>query len=180
MAVKPQIIAYSSKMKTKCGEIDTRNASYCGADQNIYYASDLMSTFPERFTQGQTFLIETVLAHEFGHSVQGRAGILLSVEGYKRASPDLPRAEYSRRLELQADCFAGEFVGSVRDAFGLTGADITRLAQAFAVNGDEKSPQPPPFGAHGLGMNRQQWFTNGAQNPQLSVCNIYLANSEVQ
>ena len=57
---------------------------------------------------------DVVMAHEYAHLVQGRAGIAISAYALAQRSGDKgTEFAYVRRLETQADCFSGMFLRSV-------------------------------------------------------------------
>src|SRR4051812_3302072 len=93
-----RIITLTGDTVTTCGRarVDLAgNASYCPVEDKIVYDdTQLMPTLATRFGP---FAAVVVLAHEWGHVVQTRAGISLP----------------SVYTELQADCFAGAWVNHV-------------------------------------------------------------------
>ena len=84
------------------------NAFYCSADQQIYFSNLLRR--PCRSSRDDKWAADVVMAHEFGHALQGRTGILVSSArpGPERRRQVGPSCIRSRRLETQADCFSGD------------------------------------------------------------------------
>ena len=76
-APRPPVTVYTEPITTGCGSLDDVNAVYCAADQHIYYAKPLYKIFPAD-QQKAPFVVEAVLAHEFGHTIQARSGILIA------------------------------------------------------------------------------------------------------
>ena len=100
------------ELTTKCGRTGV-NAFYCTADQQVYYSNLLPQALPGE-VRNNKWTADIVMAHEFGHAVQGRTGILVSGHALGQESGDEGTAlRYMRRLETQADCFSGMFVRSV-------------------------------------------------------------------
>lgn len=172
---RPPATVYNQPIQTACGKLDSVNATYCGADQRIYYAKPLPKIFPQNL-QDSRFLMEMILGHEFGHAIQARTGILISSNALEqRESTESKANVWSRRIELQADCLAGMWVQSVAPSSGLSGNDLTVLTQvAGALGDDELSGKPNIDSGHGLGQTRQRWFSTGLTGgAQVSTCNTF-------
>ena len=173
---RPPVTVYSSAINTACGKQDDLvNAAYCPVDQRMYYGKKLYLAVPSEL-RNAPFTADTVLAHEFGHAVQARTGILLAEHAWEgRGSTSKADADlFSRRTEAQADCFAGEFTASVAAANRLTDADLKNLRKIFYAIGDDVLRGDPDFIAgHGTGKSRQAWFTAGQTNNQLKTCNSF-------
>jgi len=172
---RPPATVYSQPIQTACGKLERVNASYCGADQRIYYAKPLPRIFPAEL-QRQKFLMELVLAHEFGHAIQARTGITISSNAWEqRASTKAEANVFSRRLEVQADCLAGMFVQAVGPSQGLTASELDGLRLvAYNLGDDILSGKPNIDSGHGLGVTRQRWFETGLTgSTSVGQCNTY-------
>ncbi len=172
--VRPRVIVFSgSEVQSPCGRLEEMNAYYCAADQNIYYSMSLPRIFPQgQF--GTLTIPEQILAHEFGHSVQGRTGLFGAFIYLENSEPNpTRRLETSRRLELQADCFAGMFTQAVRASFGLTSKDIEERTRMFASLGDGATG-----GDHGIPQSRSAWYLNGVNSTSAQMCNTFTAPSQ--
>jgi hypothetical protein len=176
---RPPVIIYSSTITTACGQEGTQNAFYCGADQKIYYATDLPSLLPTDLQQAR-FVVETIMAHEFGHAIQARTGILISYSGLEgQASTKAEANDWSRRGEQQADCLAGLFIRSVSKSAGLTQQDLTNVAATMnAVADDTLSGKANIDGNHGLAVNRVYWVQLGLASTKVAVCNTFVAPAD--
>lgn len=173
---RPPVIVFTSPITTGCGKLPTENAVYCGADQKIYYSTDLPQILP-RDLQNARFVVEMIIAHEFGHAVQARTGILISFNGLESVASTKPEKNaWSRRGEMQADCFSGLFINSVSKSAGLTQQDFTNIeATARAVGDDTITGNPSIDGNHGLAANREHWVALGLTSTKVSVCNTFVA-----
>ncbi|MFT4218355.1 MAG: neutral zinc metallopeptidase [Micropruina sp.] len=172
---RPPATVYSQPIQTACGKLDSVNASYCGGDQRIYYAKPLPTIFPKDL-QNTKFLMEMIIGHEFGHTIQARTGISISGAAWEQKVGSKAAANvFSRRLEMQADCFAGMWTHAVAQSQGLTAADLDRLRTiTYNLGDDVLSGKPNVDGGHGLGMTRKRWFDVGLNGgPSLSQCNTY-------
>ena len=63
------------EISTKCGKSGV-NAFYCSADQQIYFSNLLPQAVP--IVAEDKWAADVVMAHEFGHAIQGRTGLLIS------------------------------------------------------------------------------------------------------
>jgi predicted metalloprotease len=176
---RPPVIIFSSAITTGCGKLETQNAVYCGADQKIYYATDLPSILPPDL-QNARFVVEMIIAHEFGHAIQARTGILISFNGLEStATTTSEKNDWSRRGEMQADCLSGLFIRSVSKSAGLTQQDLTNIAAtARAVGDDTLSGQANIDGNHGLAADRQYWIQLGMASTKVSACNTFVAPAD--
>ena len=115
--VRPTVTIYGEELTTKCGKSGV-NAFYCTADQQVYYSNLL----PEALlpVRRNKWTADVVMAHEFGHALQARTGILISAHALGQNSGDEGTdLQYMRRLETQADCFSGMFVRAVSQSIGV-------------------------------------------------------------
>lgn len=176
---RPQVYVYTSPIKTACGDFDTVNAAYCTADQRIYYSDELLDSLSTEAANG-AYAGELVLAHEFGHAVQARTAILISERVLEsETTTKAASQELSRRIEVQADCFAGAYVQSVTRSQNLTASDLANLKQVTHSIGDDiLSGREGYVGGHGTGAARQNWFTRGLGDAQVGVCNSFTAPSD--
>lgn len=173
---RPPVYVYTSPIKTACGDFDSVNAAYCTADQRIYYSDELLDSLSSEAAQGR-YAGELVMAHEFGHAVQARTAILMSERALETdATTKAATQELSRRVEVQADCFAGAYVQSVARSQKLTSADVANLKKVtYTIGDDVLSGKEGYVGGHGTGKARQAWFTRGLKDAQLGVCNTFTA-----
>ena len=173
---RPRVYVYSKPIKTACGDFDDVNAAYCAGDQRIYYANNLMDSFPDSIASAN-YAAEVVLAHEFGHAIQGRTAILISEKYLEQdASGNAAKQQLSRRTEVQADCFAGEYVQSVAHSQNLDAADLQSLKQLMYNMGDDVLTGKKDYvGGHGTGKAREDWFGRGLADAQLQTCNTFVA-----
>nr|WP_156874629.1 neutral zinc metallopeptidase [Vaginimicrobium propionicum] len=178
VAVRPTVTVYASDdIETACGKMPSYNAAYCMADQQIYYASNLPDIIPN-YLVNQPFLVESVLAHEFGHAVQARTGILISERAweYEYRDDEQTANDYSRRTELQADCWAGQFNGSVAQSLNISDTDQRTISELFFSLGDDQLTGES--GDHGSSRNRQSWYLDGASLTNMGACNTFTANQD--
>jgi predicted metalloprotease len=171
--VRPTVTIYGQELTTKCGTTEI-NAFYCSADQQVYYSRYLPQALPVRKSE---WTADIVMAHEFGHALQGRTGILISANALGQESGDKnTELRYMRRLETQADCFSGMFIRSVSESMGVQQQDVDGILQIYvAIGDDELSGEPRIIGNHGLGRSRRYWGNMGLANSEVGKCNTFVA-----
>ena len=122
------------------------NALYCPAEDLIAWdRENLIPGLQERFG---SLTVGLVMAHEFAHAVQARAGVRGATV----------------TLELQADCFAGAWVDDVEDRIPTfhTGADALDSAVAGLLELRDTLGVPGyATTAHGSGFDRVSAFQQG-------------------
>jgi len=172
---RPPVTVYSTPITTGCGKLGTNNAYYCMADQRIYYATDIVDDIPADVLKGR-LVVETIIAHELGHAVQARTGILPAGDYLQYVSTSVDEYnELSRRTELQADCFSGLFIRSVAASVGITQRDLALIAESARVIGDDAGATSR---THGRGSNRQYWTQLGMASTSIRVCNTFVVSSD--
>ena len=123
--VRPSVTIYGEKISTKCGKSGV-NAFYCSADQQIYFSNLLAEAVP--IVQRDKWAADVVMAHEFGHAIQGRTGLLISAHALAQNTESKPESnQMLRRLETQADCFSGQFMRSVSRSLGIQQSDVAGI-----------------------------------------------------
>ena len=171
----PSVTVYTTEIITPCGQLPLYNAIYCSADQQIYYAQNLIQVYPWEL-QTMRFLAESVIAHEFGHTVQYRTMILMSEAILENeATTDAEEMEYSRRLEMQADCFAGVFLDSITASADMTINEEANIVMAFRAMGGTA----PYSDDHGTGDNRAYWATQGLNSTTPGICGTFAADASL-
>ena len=140
-------------------------AFYCSTDNELHMP--LQSVLEG--TDGIPAVVVGVMAHEYGHHVQDMSGILLAESRReKTAGRDTTAGlELSRRLELQANCFAGMFLASVAGHGSVSRSMAADGAAAFADGGGEKD--------HGSAPNQGRWAQIGYQQNKTAACNTWAA-----
>jgi uncharacterized protein len=152
----PDVYYYYRPVETDCGVIPMENAVFCGRDNSIYFdiyffTRMMKAVGNELGTDGDMAVI-TVLAHEWGHSVQAQTN------NFWR----LPMLN-----ELGADCFAGAFVGNADRLGYIEHGDSEEALLTLAVGGDDAPWYAP--GAHGSPSRRMNSFKEGF-NHGLAPC----------
>lgn len=186
-AYQPTLYVYPSggEVSTSCGRQESFNAFYCGADQNLYLAADVLRILPARQAAARESY-DLIIAHEYGHAMQGRSGLFAAFQYKIQAATSASVAKQaSRRAELQADCFAGAAINSVADDMGWGSDAREAVAEISYEIGDDRLAQrfnqDVVEGDHGSAESRRAWAERGLSGAALSSCNTFVAPaSEVE
>jgi len=128
------------------------NAFYCfpqpdGGGDNVVYDRTLLESLAADYGR---FLPALVMAHEFGHAVQGR---------------EPPPSELSIVYETQADCFAGAWTGWVAadnaKHFNIRAPELDDVIRGFLLLRDEPGSAADDQSAHGSYFDRVSAFQEG-------------------
>lgn len=158
----PKVVSYTGSIKTGCGVQGSNNASYCGADNRIYYDTIFLTRMMKNAgaylgTDGDYAPI-TVLAHEWGHAVQAQ----------------LDSASYIGLFrENMADCLAGAITQRANAEGRLDRGDLEEAKYALAMGGD-KAGTTWVFdpNAHGSSATRVGEFMKGFRGG-VSACQVF-------
>jgi predicted metalloprotease len=126
------------------------NAFYCDGDDII--AWDEAIFMPDVNEKFGGFTVAIVIAHEFGHAIQARAGAV----------------DRTVDLELQADCFAGAWTAYVADgdapSFTPDDVNLDSAVAGMTFIRDVPGTSPDEEFAHGSGFDRVTSFQDGYEN----------------
>lgn len=167
-----ETVWFTRGVSTECGQASSQTGPfYCPADNLVYIDLEFMQQLEEQLIGRPTDLAEQyILAHEYGHHVQNILGTNAQVQ---QAPPDLAN-QYSIALELQADCYAGVWVGA-RDVLDSPEELDEAIAAAEGV-GDDRIQQStqgridPESWTHGSAEQRKSWFLQGFNTKDPRVC----------
>jgi predicted metalloprotease len=184
----PGVILFDAQTNTGCGAASSATGPfYCPPDETVYIDPSFYAELRSRYGSSGGPLAEMyVLAHEWGHHVQNLSGTMDGLD-LQATGP----TSDSVRLEVQADCFAGAWVGaatSVRDEQGttflepVTAAQIVDALSAASAVGDDRIQQAatgevnPESWTHGSSEQRQKWFSAGLGGGP-AACDTFAAAS---
>ncbi len=181
----PTIVLYSER--TSAAGCGVANAStgpfYCPADQNIYIDLTFYETLRSRFGAPGDFAQAYVLAHEVGHHVQQLTGVLPEFNAVRPRLSKEEANQWSVRVELQADCYAGVWANYAGQEDLLERGDIEEALNAASQIGDDtlqKNMQgfavPKTF-THGTSEQRKRWFERGYAQGRVDQCDTFEAAS---
>lgn len=166
---EPRLEIYRGRVQTGCGMgMSQMGPFYCPSDQQVYVDLGFYDELEQTFRAPGDFAQAYVIAHEVGHHVQTLLGTSQKVHAM-RNRPDYN--EYSVRLELQADYYAG--VWAHHNQRYLDEGDImeaVRAANAIgddAIQGRTQGRVLPHTFTHGTSGQRTRWFTKGLKSGRL-------------
>ncbi|WP_040794013.1 neutral zinc metallopeptidase, partial [Nocardia higoensis] len=169
-----EVSATTAGITTPCTGTTTNFAAfYCPANKTIYMPISQLQT--DLFGDNWVVYL-SVFAHEYGHHVQAMSGILTKanrerVEAGARSDRGL---ELSRRIELQAQCFDGMYLGSSQEAGALSSSQISLAIRDANGRGDGPTDSPD----HGSSENSGSWFEIGVDHNRTAQCNTFAAPAE--
>lgn len=174
LITRPTVTIYGDTITTKCGDPGI-NAFYCSADQQLYYSTQLPVAFP--YLEGK-WAADVVMAHEYGHLIQGRTGLFAAgIIASRQAGSTEAGLIYRRRLETQADCLSATFLRSVSMSLNIQQHEVAEILNAYAAVGDDVlTGRPDIAGDHGLARSRRYWGHLGLANGDLGKCNTFSAD----
>jgi predicted metalloprotease len=178
-----KLVLFRDATETSCGVGATATGPfYCSGDEKVYIDLGFYDELRRRFGAPGDFAQAYVLAHEIGHHVQKLLGTDAEVRRIQRARPGLAN-DYSVRLELQADCYAGVWAYSTAQRDILEKGDVEEGLTAAAAVGDDRIQRmatgrvnPDAF-THGTSAQRAEWFNRGYTTGRPDVCDTFSASA---
>ncbi len=182
----PKLVLFSGQTPTACGAGQAAMGPfYCPGDQKVYVDLSFYQEMKDRFKAPGDFAQAYVIAHEVGHHIQNLMGTTDKVQQARQNARNEAQAnEYSVRLELQADCYAGVWAHHADGANRILEAgDVEEAMTAAAAIGDDalqKQAQgyavPDSF-THGTSQQRMRWFNQGLSLGDVNKCDTFNAGS---
>jgi uncharacterized protein len=176
---RAKIVLYRDITQTACGTGQAAAGPfYCPGDGKVYVDLAFNDELNRRFGAPGDFAQAYVIAHEVGHHVQNLLGI--SDKVHDAMQSDRRNAnEYSVRLELQADCYAGIWAHSTAKRDILDPGDVEEGLRAASAVGDDniqkmsgRAVSPESF-THGSSEQRMEWFQRGFKSGQMRDCDTF-------
>jgi hypothetical protein len=174
-----KLVLYRDTTDAACGLAQSATGPfYCPDDEKVYLDLGFFAELSSRFGTPGDFAQAYVIAHELGHHVQKLTGIEQKV----RAAEERDRAranQYSVRLELQADCYAGIWSKAGEQRHLVKDSDVEEGLAAAAAVGDDRLQKmargyvSPETFTHGSSQQRMEWFKKGLQSGDISACNTF-------
>lgn len=165
----PAMTVYRGQIRTACGAGSAAMGPfYCPGDRKVYIDLSFYDELAQTFRSPGDFAQAYVIAHEVGHHVQKLLGTSDKVAAMQ-GRPDYN--EYSVRLELQADFYAGVWANHSKQY--LEHGDIEEAMRAANAIGDDAIQKQmqgrvvPHSFTHGTSEQRMRWFNKGLQSGRI-------------
>jgi uncharacterized protein len=169
---------FDGQIQTGCGVASSAvGPFYCPEDRYVYIDLGFFDQLESQLgARGGPLAEAYVLAHEYGHHVQNLTGVL------RRAGRDTGPQGGQVRVELQADCFAGLWVGHALDTRfieDISRKDVNDALDAAAAVGDDRIQQradgrvTPESWTHGSSDQRKSWFVRGIDGSGPDGCDTF-------
>jgi predicted metalloprotease len=178
----PTLVLFTGQTPTACGSGQAAMGPfYCPGDQKVYIDLSFYQEMKTRFNAPGDFAQAYVIAHEVGHHIQNLMGTSGKVQQARQNARNEAEAnQYSVRLELQADCYAGVWANHADGENRiLEQGDVEEAMTAAAAIGDDalqKQAQgyavPDSF-THGTSQQRMHWFNQGLSTGELKQCDTF-------
>lgn len=182
--VAPTMTVVEGQTPTQCGTASNAvGPFYCPPEQGVYIDPDFFQIMRQQFGASAEELAQLyIVGHEWGHHIQNITGVM---EQYPNNGTG-PESN-GVRMELQADCYAGAWLGDaaeLRDPNGQpylqapTEAQLADAVNAAYTVGDDHIQKEsggfvsPESFTHGTSEQRKYWFANGYRNG-LGVCDTF-------
>ncbi|WP_327590498.1 neutral zinc metallopeptidase [Nonomuraea sp. NBC_00507] len=159
---------------TGCGKYPAGAlALYCPTNKKIS-----LLVQPALVEEQSDMLLLVTVAHEYGHHIQQLTGMFKGLTRYN--GKNLARAlDELRRLELQAECLSGAFIGDVWHTLGRRQTEFDLLVKAggsggglglIGVNAEDWGSK-----THGKPTTVGRWLKRGFDTESAGGCNTFKA-----
>lgn len=164
----PELVLFRGRTQSACGGAASMvGPHYCPLDSVIYLDETFFAELQSRLgAEGGDVAEAYVIAHEVGHHVQNERKLL-----------DVPESNAaSVAVELQADCFAGLWLGSLTSAGVLEEGETREALDAASTVGDDNIQKrtegeiQPETWTHGSSQQRVDAFTTGYNGSGIESC----------
>jgi predicted metalloprotease len=174
-----KLVLFRDSIDSGCGYAQAATGPfYCPDDQKVYIDLGFYDELRNRFGAPGDFAQAYVITHEIGHHVQKLLGIEAKARQAMESDPQ-HKNEYSVKLELQADCFAGVWGHSTQERNILEAGDVDEGLHAASAIGDDRlqkmsgrSVNPDSF-THGSSAQRVEWFRRGFASGKVADCDTF-------
>lgn len=165
----PKMVLYTGVTSSGCGTANSQvGPFYCSADQTIYLDLSFLSTMKQQIGADGDLAYGYVIAHEVGHHVEYLLGTLSKAHQKMQQSSKTVANQYSVRLELLADYYAGVWANNDNAKFhSIEPGDIEKALDCATKIGDDylqKKAQGYVVSdsfTHGTAKQRYNWLKKG-------------------
>jgi uncharacterized protein len=179
----PTMVLFTGQVESACGFAEAASGPfYCPGDQKLYLDTSFFRQLDEQLGAPGDFAQAYVIAHEVGHHIQNLQGTTDKLEKIRRQVDEADYNQYSVRLELQADFYAGVCLHHAQRTKNiLEPGDVEEALNAATRIGDDTLQKrsgrvvPESF-THGTSEQRLKWFMLGLKTGDLSKGDTFSAD----
>lgn len=173
-----ETVWFTDGVDTGCGAASSQTGPfYCPNDSLVYIDLGFMQQLENELVGQTSDLAEQyILAHEYGHHIQNLLGTNAKVQEAEQSDPNRA-GQYSIAMELQADCYAGVWVGA-RNVLE-NAAELDEAIKAAEGVGDDRIQMKtqgridPESWTHGSAEQRKTWFLTGYNSADPTQCDTF-------
>lgn len=177
----PKMVLYTGTTSSGCGTANSQvGPFYCSADQTVYLDLSFLSTMRQQIGADGDLAYAYVIAHEVGHHVEYLLGTLSKAHQKMNQSSKAVANQWSVRLELLADYYAGVWANNDNARFrSIEPGDIERALDCASKIGDDylqKKSQGYVVSesfTHGTAQQRYNWLKKGLTYGDLEHGNTF-------
>lgn len=172
---EPTLVLFSGRVESACGLAGAATGPfYCPGDEKLYIDLSFYNELQQRFKAPGDFAMAYVIAHEVGHHIQKLTGVTDKLDQLRSRVSAKEYNQYSVRLELQADFYAGVWAHYTQQQDLLEAGDLEEALNAASAVGDDRiqkqqqgTVSPESF-THGTSEQRKRWFQKGFTTGDIS------------
>jgi predicted metalloprotease len=172
---EPVLVLFSGSTESACGYSSSATGPfYCPGDEKVYIDLSFLNDLQKKLEAEGDFAMAYIIAHEVGHHVQRLLGITEKLEEIRGSVDEKEYNEYSVKLELQADFFAGIWAHYAQKTKNiLEEGDVEEAINAASAVGDDRIQMQsqghivPDAFTHGTSEQRKSWFLKGFKTGSL-------------
>ncbi|WP_454777903.1 KPN_02809 family neutral zinc metallopeptidase [Georgenia muralis] len=182
----PGFELFENSVSTGCGNATSAvGPFYCPPDASVFLDMGFFDQLESQLGAENAPLAQMyIVAHEWGHHIQNQQGTMSTIDR-QGTGPESDGV----RLELQADCYAGMWVGQAATVVdpdsGATFLEpptrdqVNDALDAAAAVGDDRiqagagQEVDPHTWTHGSAEQRQRWFVTGYEQGSMAACDTF-------
>ena len=165
---EPKLVLFSGQVQSACGVAGASTGPfYCPGDEKLYIDLSFFEELQKRFKAPGDFAMAYVIAHEVGHHIQKLTGVMDKMNDLRSQLSKEEYNQYSVRVELQADFYAGIWAHYTEQQDLLESGDLEEALNAASAVGDDNIQKQaqgyvvPESFTHGTSAQRKKWFYKG-------------------
>ena len=182
---EPKLVLFSGSVQSACGVAGSSTGPfYCPGDQKLYIDLSFYQELQTKFKAPSDFAMAYVVAHEVGHHIQNLLGTMEKVQQLRSRISQEEYNQYSVRLELQADFYAGVWAHYTDRIEGLLEeGDLEEALNAASAVGDDRIQKQaqgyvvPESFTHGTSEQRKRWFYKGYKTGDIRQGDTFNTNN---